>query len=204
MEGRPCKLGLLSLRWNIDIVKKFLTIALIAVLVCLSAALQRARADDPTSLHLAHDPRGVQHLGHPGEKLKIEVVLEGTKKTDFPIRMFAVRDGRFVNLVPDRVFHNVLDQPTYEFSLYSPVVELVYQFALFRPDNFLSLTPRFVLRRPCIPDLDLTKLNRTPSPNYSEEIRSLAREAESLKVDNAGYDELEKLLAKLQKELDHE
>lgn len=128
-----------------------------------------------------HDSRLVQ-LGPVGTEATFSVSVAGLKRTDFPLDVEIVRDGKLSYLTVEKAKFNPLEQPTYDYTIASPSAALVYRFS-FRDDNgVVHASDYFGAVQPCLEDTTatFTPPSETTPGAASVETLTLAYKAEEL------------------------
>lgn len=127
--------------------------------------------------------------------------LQHTRDVDRGVRLLLVRDGRVVDVPILRSYLNEKDRPTYEYKLLAPLAEISYQFFLADASGSAVTTPRYTVRRKCLPSLKLTSTKSDGDSEQGQKAAALAAKAEALDQEIKQYDsaiaaldELEKLL----------
>ena len=124
---------------------------------------------------LLHKPPRAETLPPPGQMIKLPLVLQGTQKFDYLIRVQVVRDGAFMDVTIPQGTLDEQDRPLYILSLPAPVRELKYRFLLYGDDRtILGETEEFSANRLCAPllsDVQLTDANQK-SPDSDQGIET--------------------------------
>ena len=153
------------------------------------------------SISISHISPKPDELPYPGQKFKIRVQLKGTKETERQLRIIFIKDGSLIDMSSFNAELNEHDVPTYEISLHAPLAEMVYQFMLYNPDGSALSSPRYSVRRNCIPNVELAQGEVKPEIVGVERLQKLVNEAKHLEQDLAGYEQVLNLLDGLQKQL---
>lgn len=151
-------------------------------------------------VELLHQPILVEELPSPGAAITLILKLINTKETELPLQILSTRDGKLQSLNPTKAYLDEYDQPTYEIQTHSPLFELTYQFILKNPDSSFTLSQRYVLRRSCIPRIDIAGLD-LQNKEGDERFRLLIQKAEGLSREVAHYETTNKLVEDLYKDL---
>jgi hypothetical protein len=128
-------------------------------LVCASATLSHAQSPSKEQqrprILMMHVAPAAQQLPLPGTEVELAVSLKNTRDLDRPLRAIVVRDGqRSEEIIPKATF-NFKEEPTYKLVTESPLGELSYQFILYLGDGTAQASERYVVRRPCLPDVSI-------------------------------------------------
>ena len=168
----------------------------VAVLCCASTGLAQPKPfTGPVEMYA--EQVGLQDLPAPGMPFVVKVKLSNTRETERRLRAFVVRDGRITDVPPLKSYLDEYDMPTYEIQLHAPFAELSYQFVLYNPDGTFTSTPRFSVRRPCIPFVDPNTIKLESKNQGEARLESLVRLARSLESEVASYDVANKLVEEL-------
>lgn len=92
-------------------------------------------------------------LPFPGQTITLEAEVSNTRDFRLPVRLLAVRDGKFYEIAAPSGLLAASDHPQYKVEIPAPVAELVYQFVLMSPDGSVASSQRVSLRRKCIPNI---------------------------------------------------
>lgn len=171
----------------------FLRLIIIApVLVTLLGAgeltAQQATAKGKSLMRLVHSAPKVEELPLPGRPLTLNVRLSGTKNTDLKLRTLVVRDGRTIDTFAPSAELNERDEPVYRISTYSPLAELSYQFVLYRENGSIEASPRYRIRRPCLPNVELTSTEKVGEGSGEARVVALVEQAKGLDRDLEAYE----------------
>ncbi len=172
-----------------------LVIALISIFLASAVAAQPKPTGAPVEIYA--EQVGLQSLPAPGTPFIVKVKLSNTRETERRMRAFVVRDGRVTDIPPLKAYLDEYDMPTYEIQMHAPFAELSYQFVLYNPDGTFTSTPRFSVRRPCIPFVDPDTIKLESKNQGEARLESLVRLARSLESEVAAYDVATKLVEDL-------
>lgn len=155
-----------------------------------------------SQIKISHTPLTPDTLPFPGQPIDINVLLSGTGDFRSRLRGFAVIDGRILEVSPTRAFLNDYDQPTYEFSLISPLAEISYHFVLELGDGQFVASPRYTVRRSCIPKIEPADLVDANSLQPRDQVGALLEQSTLLNFDLQSYEQAIKLSEELIGRLD--
>jgi hypothetical protein len=174
---------------------------LAAVCLALFSAQQVWAQSAPNaskSFTIVHNPPQLKDLPYPGQPMKLVARLSNTRSTESKLRIALVKDGRFIEISAKPGFLNEYDQPTYEFTLPAPLALMTYQLLLYSPDGSVQVSPqRYMLRRNCVPDVDLAEYKIPPEVQGSDRLQAMVNQMNHLQKDMASYDQAQKLLDRL-------
>lgn len=174
---------------------KTVTAMVLALLWATAGHAQPAPSTLPVELYA--EQIGLHELPAPGAAFIVKVKLTNTRETERRMRALVVRDGRVTDVPPLKAYLDEYDMPTYEVQMHAPFAELSYQFVLYNPDGTFSHTPRFTVRRPCIPFVDPDSIKLEPKNQGEARLESLVRLARSLESEVLSYDVAIKILEEL-------
>ena len=195
-------MSLLRILNIINLIKLTILAVLLLCLGSINLETSYAQTGSPApAVNLLHTPLKAQSLPYPGQNLTITVKLSSSRDTNRKIVLMAVRDGKLMTVVSQPGFLDELDQPTYNFILPSPIGELSYNILLYTPDGGVQMSRRFLVRRSCIPDVQMADANIPQDLQGRERLQRLVRESASLKNDLSGYEKILALLDELQKKV---
>lgn len=89
----------------------------------------------------------------PGERITLRAEVSNTRDFRLPIRLLAVRDGKFYEISAASGLLGSNERPQYQVEIPAPLAELSYQFVLIQPNGTVATSKRLVARRSCIPDI---------------------------------------------------
>lgn len=126
----------------------------------------------PSFLHAQTSKKGQQitinhtamkpgELPYPGAELRISVTLGNTRNSQLILKGFFVKDGKVMEQDLDYFSTDNREQLVYSTTITSPLAELNYQFVLMDKGQVLSSSPRYTLRRQCLPDVSGVALDDT-------------------------------------------
>jgi len=121
----------------------------------------------PTALaapiSIDHIPLTKNNIETPGKIMNIPVVLNGTQRFDYRMRVHIIRDGVFMDVTMDKGTLNDQEQPTYILAIPTPIREIRYSFFLYDESNSLiAKTEEFKAARDCLPLLSDSQLSKQP------------------------------------------
>lgn len=181
-----------------------------AVLAAVSTAAAPLYADTPAAaksaakISFSHLPLPADQLPNPGELMKLEVSLVGTRDSDRNLRGYIVRDGQLTEFVLPEAKYDLRDRPMYSFEINAPLAELSYQFVLDNPDGTYAYSQRYLIRRRCWPQTDLAGTDLDPSLQDLDRLKELYGKSMLLERNNRAYDSALKILEQLQQEIDND
>lgn len=149
------------------------------------------------SVSIVHIPPKAESLPLPAKMLTLEVKLSGTNRTNRKLRALVVRDGRLIDVALGNAQRNERDEPIYKLAIYSPLAELSYQFILYNPDGSVTGSERYVLRRTCLPNIELTDTTVPTDAKNRDLIETLVRQSKGLDRDLESYEKVYALLEEL-------
>lgn len=126
-----------------------LIFALLGLLVCSPVC----SAAQPRNLSITAAEIDAQKIPFPGKPITLSAEVSNTRDFRLPVRLLAVRDGKFYETAVPEGILNIRDKPQYQVEIPAPLAELVYEFVLLLPDGSAVSSRRMVLRRNCIPDV---------------------------------------------------
>ena len=106
-----------------------------------SAITIKAQSIDPTKLPF------------PGQTLTLNAEVNNTRDFRLPIRLLAMRDGKFYEIAVLSGLLGANDKPQYKVEIPAPIAEIAYQFVLISPDGSAITSQRVSVRRSCIPNI---------------------------------------------------
>ena len=149
------------------------------------------------AIGILHAPPKPNDLPYPGQPLTLVATLTNTRDTNFPMRIAVSRDGRFMEVPAKEAYLDKNDRPTYEVSVPAPIAELTYQMFVAQGEGHALSSPRYAVRRACIPQVELAAGDVPKDVQGMERLRKLVNESRSLENDLAGYQQVLKLLSDL-------
>ena len=152
-----------------------------------------AVAETVPTLALSSTPINAEQLGEPGRPLSLYLTLRGSKRLDFKARLFAVIDGKVSDVPASTAFQNDRDDAVYQFDIFTPAIDLSYQFFVYSADGQVSSTERFAVTRNCIPGIVSPKL---------EKDRTLVERATELEEQSKSYDYAIQALGEIKAKID--
>lgn len=148
-------------------------------------------------VNFAHTPPRPQDLPYPGQSITLYAYLTNTRETRFPLRVSMSRDGRFEEVIAKDAYLDKEDRPTYEITVPAPVGEMTYQMFLVNPDGNILPSPRFAVRRSCVPQVELAQGEVPADVQGVDRLRRLVAESKGLENDLSGYNQVLRLLGQL-------
>jgi hypothetical protein len=133
-------------------------------------------------------------LPFPGTMVPVRVSLKNTRDSDRKLRGFFSIDGRVMEIALEGARFSEAEEPTYEFQIPSPVAQVTYQFVLYNPDQTFVVTPRYVVKRSCTPDLALAAESVDAKLKGDKKITALISTSKGLERDIESYEHVLKLL----------
>ena len=194
------------IRPSLDTLRLILTAAILFLLPFAgwSSSANAEKPKQQEQISLLHTPKKAEELPHPGQDITLIAKLTGTRDTSLKLAAALVKDGRFMQVNATEAYLNEYDQPTYEITFPAPVAEMSYQLVIFSPDGTASMSPRYVVRRTCLPNVQLA------SPEIAEHLQGfkllerLFSESVNLEHDLAGYERAMTLVDELQKKVNRQ
>ena len=191
---------------------KGLTTLLLAGAFCLNATIYL----NPTVLNaepkntakatrhavgLLHTPPKAEVLPYPGQNQTLTLRLTNTRETERKLIVALIKDGRFMQVDAKNAYLNEVDLPTYDVVVPAPIAEMSYQFLLFAPDGSVQSSPRYYLRRSCVPEIDTADTKIGPEIQGYQRLEKQVHTAEHLKNDVAGYEKVMGVVEELQRKV---
>jgi hypothetical protein len=163
-----------------------------------------ASAEKPLTLSerkigFLHEPPKEEALPYPGQTMKISAGLSNTRETRHPLKAFISRDGRFMEVPAKEAYLDKFDRPIYEISFPAPVAEVSYQLFVVAGEEDVLASPRYIVRRSCIPQVALATGEVPSSVQGTERLQKLIEESRALENDLKGYEESLELIEELKK-----
>jgi hypothetical protein len=182
-----------------------LSVALSALLPVNTALAQGkgGKTQQPQPIALSHEAPLAQVLPFPGQKIILKVTLQNTKAPAKELRTFVSVDGRALELPAPKNNYDTGDRPTYEIEAFAPLAELAYHFVATLENGTVITSPRYMVRRDCIPSSAgaENKNELSPQSPASDRVRALLIQSESLGNDLASVDSAIQLISSLQEAL---
>ncbi len=144
-----------------------------------------------------HTPPKPESLPYPGQPMTISAGLTHTRETKFPMRIVLSRDGRFMELPSKEAYLDKYDRPIYEVSLPAPIAEVTYQMFVVAGEDQVMASPRYTVRRNCIPQIALATGEVPAQVQGTERLQKLIQESRALENDLKGYEFSLELLEEL-------
>jgi len=166
-------------------------------LYCSSSTLQAQSGTRRGAIAILHQPPSVKELPYPGQTLELSAKLTNTRSTEGQMLVALVKDGRNMQILARPGYLNERDQPTYEFEFPSPTTEVDYQLLLQLPDGSVVASPKYAMRRSCIPNVQLAPSEISQDAQGSERLRQLVVQMNQLGDDLRSYDKALQLLQRL-------
>ena len=161
----------------------------------------RAPAPTPPPVSLVVKALSETDLPYPGQPVKLMAGLVNTRSTEGKMVLALTRDGRFSEIPFKPGYLNRDDRPVYEVEMPAPVAEISYQAILHNPDGSFISSQRYVLRRKCIPEVDMAPSQIDPAVQGSERLRQMMIQKDKLESDLKSYDQVIDLLQKITQKL---
>lgn len=182
-----------------------LTAVILVLLPCASA--QMRLTDDNVADRLSLEVEPVQletdKIVSPGSKLKLRVMIEGTKHLGHRLRALVTRDGKFIDISTKSTKFDEKERPLFEISLPSPMHSIEYQYFLYDANNkLLASSDRFSHYRDCVPVTSNRDLEEDEEDKNAEikkllmHSRILERHISAYTYAGEIFDDIEKLIAK--------
>ncbi|RMG45273.1 MAG: hypothetical protein D6719_00445 [Candidatus Dadabacteria bacterium] len=149
-------------------------------------------------IQILHRPIGAENLPHPGNPISLLATLTGTGSVNLDVRALVVSDGRFVEVPFKKSFLDEYDRPVYQFDFVAPLTDMSYRFILKTSGDKIISSPRYEIRRKCVPKISLASFAAPKNPTEEERIKKLVREATFLEKDIRNYEAAVKLIEELQ------
>ena len=150
--------------------------------------IQEVTAPSSPILHQAPQP---SQIPAPGKLLTLNMLLKDQRDLDLRAEILVTRDGKLMALPYSRSYLNEQDYATYEFNIYAPLAEASYIFVIYPRESEPSTSRRYVIRRTCLPKVDLTQLT-PPLPDSQkgelDRMRELLEQAKGLETDLQNYE----------------
>ena len=174
---------------------------------CVLAFAQDDFVEDPAAAPLPtlyhQPPYTAEDLPNPGMRVELSVMLGQTKQTDGEMLALVVRDGALLQVRPRKVFLNEYDEPEYVFDFHAPQGDINYQFLLFpTPDSNPIISDKYVIRRDCLPPVELIDLDVNSQAHGRELLVELVYRARSLEREYRAYEEARAILMQIFEELE--
>lgn len=192
---------------NIYKVLTFLLLIGVTLLAQASATAQMRLTDDDVADRLSLDVEPVKlesdKIISPGSKVKLRVMIEGTKHLGHRLRALVTRDGKFIDISAKSAKFDEKERPLFEISLPSPMHSLDYQYFLYDANNkLLASSERYSQYRDCIPVTSNRDLEEDPDDKNAEikkllmHSRILERHISAYTYAGEIFDDIEKLISK--------
>lgn len=177
---------------------------LASILPLIPAAEAAEGASKARPIKITHIAPRAKDLPAPGAPLKLSLQLEGVRDTERTVTAVVVQDGVMTKVAATGGFLNEYERPAFELALTAPLAELSYQFIVHSPDGTVTPSVRYSVRRPCLPEINLTKLDLPPEASGKERLTALVDSARGLEQDLDSYERALKTLGQLQELMEHE
>jgi hypothetical protein len=160
----------------------------------------------PTSLQ-AQEGGGVQIVHkaihpldypYPGTPFQLSMRMVGGDMTEKRVRLFAVLDGKLVDLPVLTTELDDHDNIIYLTTLHAPLTDLAYQFVAYSLDGTAVMSPRYEVKRDCLPRMSFTNLHVNPDLSVPEKLGVLVDQLAGMDNDIQTYEQAAKLLEELQ------
>lgn len=157
----------------------------------------------PRAISLYHSPPfTAEDLPNPGMPVELSVQLSNTRDTGAEMIALVVRDGALLQINPEKIYLNEYDNPEYIFNMHAPHGDINYQFLLFPKDSDPIISEKFILRRDCLPPIELVDIDVDSKAHGRELLIELVYRARSLEKEYRAYEEARALLTEVFQELD--
>jgi hypothetical protein len=141
-------------------------------------------------------------LPAPGHPMQLVVQLFNTKEMNLPLRTMANIDGRLIELTPSRVYLNKDDYPEYIIETHAPHAFIEYYFIAYGPNDIVATSEKFIIRRPCLPDINLTSAGlSTESRDGQSRLTEIVRKAWNFEKEIKTYEHAHKIIEAINLEL---
>jgi hypothetical protein len=138
-----------------------------------------------------------EELPAPGAPMILKARVTNSKALDRIVRAMIVRDGRLVEVPMIKSYLNEDDLATFEFQVTAPLAELTYKFVAYDNERPAFASPQYVVRRRCMPALELTD-PRISSESPDSQIVETFTKASALGDEIEHYENARKHLDALQ------
>lgn len=132
-------------------------VALISLLIVQTISLNPCKAQEKTAnsnlISISANSITANKLPFPGQTLTLSAEVSNTRDFRLPIRLLAVRDGKFYEISAPSGLLGANEKPQYKVEIPAPVAEIIYQFVLIAPDGTATSSQRISIRRDCIPNV---------------------------------------------------
>ncbi len=189
------------------------TVILILLILVTFCPLADSRAEPtramasaaPSNQKFAHSPTKATALPDPGQPTLLTVTLNGSRDMKGRMHLFLVSDGILVDVPVKRLYLNENDYATFEYDITAPWIEMAYQFIFQGSDGSAQASPRYSVKRGCIPSIDLTKLESAVVAGKElgavEKMQKLVENAKGLEKDLGFYNHIISTLEKISAEV---
>lgn len=163
------------------------------------ASASKALTLSERKIGFLHEPPKEDALPYPGQSMTISAGLSNTRETRHPLKAVISRDGRFMEVPAKEAYLDKFDRPIYEISFPAPVAEVSYQLFVVAGEEDVLASPRYIVRRSCIPQVSLATGEVPSSVQGTERLQKLIEESRALENDLKGYEESLELIEELKK-----
>lgn len=180
---------------------------LLAAFLSSDASAQMRLTDDDVAdkIALVAEPLELEKekLVSPGSKVKLRVMIEGTKHLGHRLRALITRDGKLIDISSKSAKFDEQERPVFEVEIPAPMHSLEYQYFLYDSQNkLLASSERYKQYRDCLPVTSNRDLKEDPDDKNAE-IRKLLMHSRILERHIAAYsyageifDDIEQLISK--------
>lgn len=154
-----------------------------------------------TVMHKAPRP---QDLPPPGARMKLSFQLSNSREITHRVNALVTLDGRLLNIIGDDGYLNEYDNPTFEIVTNSPIAEIAYQLVVRATDGSLIVSPRYTVRRACVPTLDLTPDRIPREVQGNARLTTLVEKTRALEREMAYYESALRDVSELKELLENE
>lgn len=149
---------------------------------------------------ILHQAPQLSEIPAPGKIITLNMMLKDQRDLDLRVEILVTRDGKLMALPYSRSYLNEQDFATYEFNIYAPLAEASYLFVVYPRDSEPRTSRKYVIRRACLPKVDLTQLT-PPLPDSQkgelDRMRELLDQAKGLETDLENYETALKLVKEI-------
>jgi len=136
--------------------------------------------------------------------MKLSFQLRNTREITQTVNALVTLDGRLMNILGGEGYLNEYDNPTFEVVTNSPAAEIAYQLIVRSPNGTYTVSPRYAVRRTCVPKLDLTAATIPRDVPGNDRLKALVETTRALEREMAYFDSALRDIAELKELLDEE
>lgn len=136
--------------------------------------------------------------------MKLSFQLRNTREITQTVNALVTLDGRLLNVIGGEGYLNEYDNPTFEVVTNSPAAEIAYQLIVRSSDGTPIVSPRYAVRRTCVPKLDLTDASIPRDVSGGDRLKALVETTRALEREMAYYDSAIRDVTELKELLDEE